>query len=490
MMPASARRLWIPLVLALTVACGEQDPAVLANRQLDESIRTAERALAEMSASTEAERAESARRLRDAARAAAPASARPAQRAAFDIVRAGLLRAAIRLDVIQADRLEIVQASRSLRIRSRVETAKLIRTIASGGATGHAGREALSTRRDETASRKASIVSELEAERERLAALEEGVEVAATTAAARELEAAAVQKQVEAQRSVSRDSAERRWAALRKEANRARTEGEAKAIDLAVTRSRIAEDEALAAAFDLEITRLEEAVASVESIQSDREGLRKKLLEAADALSAEAIQDAKALAQTTMESLKPLDESIRADLDQCANLYVQAASLGGESGASAKLLSTSMRLALLAHATRRAAHASAEADALDAIQAIASDAAWSDALQEIRRQRDASMATALEASRAVKEGLDGRDEALLATIRSRVDSIERLRASTPATTEAPVGDAPAQDSPDAPAAPAASEPPPDAPPATEPTASPSSSNSDPPPASEPPSDPQ
>jgi hypothetical protein len=185
--------------------------------------------------------------------------------------------------------------------------------------------------------------------------------------------------------------------------------------------------------------------------------------------------------------LKPLDEAIASDLEQCAGLYAQALTLKDDEGKphimskSAPLLAMSVRLSLLAHASRRAAHAAAEAAALDAIQAIASDGAWAAAMREAGSQRDASLARADDALRAIREGPDASSDALLAAIRSRVEAIDLMRTGATGKSTAPAAEAPAPESP-ATSEPPASETPSEQAPGDAPA-------SEPAPVSEPPAEP-
>ena len=483
----------LPLAsLLLLCNCGPQDPVKVVDRKLDETIARAEKAMAEVSGVDAAGRSASARALRDAAQAAqAPAGALQGQKVAFALVKAGLVREAVRLDVMQADRIEVAQAVRSLKVRRDVDMAKFLQAMAAGLDAGGAEGEELAARRTASGEERSRLQAALESDREALAALQEGATAAEAAGLAKEQEADALRQRADAAPAASRDAMLRQVDAVRRESIRARTEAAAKAIEAAALQQRVSQGEALVASLDAELSRLEQIGTDLGTIRADRGEASRKLRAAASALIEAATVEAKAMIKASAEELKPLDEAIASDLDQCAGLYAQAFALNDETGRSAKLLAMSVRLSLLAHAARRAAHAAAEAAALDAIQAIASDSAWAAAMREAGAQRDASLARADEAVKAIREGLDAGSDAVLASIRTRVDAIDRLRAAAggasggaappaaeePSPAETPASDAPATD---APAAEPTAEPAPE--PAPEPAA-------DPNPAADPPADP-
>ena len=487
-MTAHAPRI-LPLasLLLLLCACGAQDPVKAVDRKLDETIAKAEKAMAEVSSVDAGSRAASARALRDAAQTAqAPAGALQGQKVAFALVKAGLVREAVRLDVMQADRIEVAQAVRSLQVRRNVDMAKFLQAMAAGLDAGGAEAEELSARRTASGEERSRLQAALESDREALAALQEGVTAAEAAGLSKEQEADELRRRADAAPATSRDAMLKQVDAVRRESIRARTEAAAKGIEAAALQQRVSQGEALVASLEAELQRLEQIGQDLGTIRADRGEASRKLRGAASRLIEAATADAKAMIKASAEELKPLDEAIASDLDQCAGLYAQAFALNDETGRSARLLAMSVRLSLLAHAARRAAHAAAEAAALDAIQAIASDSAWATAMREAGAQRDASLARADEAVKAIREGLDAGSDAVLASIRTRVDAIDRMRAASGAASSgaatAPAAEEPAAEAPasDAPAAEPAAEP------ATEPAAEPAA---EPAPAGDPPADP-
>jgi chromosome segregation protein len=492
-MTVLALRLLPIATLLLICGCGAQDPVKAADRKLDETIARAQKAIAEVSATDAASRAASAQALRGAAQAAQPpAGALQGQKVAFALVKAGLVREAVRLDVMQADRIEVAQAVRSLSVRRNVDMAKFLQAMAAGLDAGGQESEELAARRQASTEERSRLQAGLDADQEALAALQEGVTAAEAAGLAKEQEADELRRKADASPTSSRDAMLKQVDAVRRESIRARTEAAAKGIEAASLQQRVGQGKALVASLEAELERLDQIGKDLASVREDRGEASRKLRQAASRLIETATADAKAMIKASAEELKPLDEAIAADLDQCAALYAQAFALNDDTAKSARMMAMSVRLSLLAHASRRAAHAAAEASALDAIQAIASDGAWAAAMREAGSQRDASLARADEAIKAVREGLDAGSDAMLASIRSRVDTLDRLRAEAAGKSGKPVAEAPAESPAPAeqPAAETPSEPANGDAPASEPAADPSAEPAaDPAPASDPPADP-
>ncbi|MGA1266652.1 MAG: hypothetical protein ACO32J_05685, partial [Phycisphaerales bacterium] len=165
---------WI--VVSLVAACVEQDPAVRAAAELDQAIRKADRAMAEVAMDTAEGRQGSSDALRAAAGAVrAPSDALPAQKAAFGMVKASLLRAAVRLDTIDADQLEIAQIRRAESVARDATMASFLRTMADAGVDEAGSRDQIEARRRVSRQEQSMVEASLESDRAAMEELEDAL---------------------------------------------------------------------------------------------------------------------------------------------------------------------------------------------------------------------------------------------------------------------------------------------------------------------------
>ncbi|MFM1829795.1 MAG: hypothetical protein RLZZ558_135, partial [Planctomycetota bacterium] len=393
---------WI--VVSLVAACVEQDPAVRAAAELDQAIRKADRAMAEVAMDTAEGRQGSSDALRAAAGAVrAPSDALPAQKAAFGMVKASLLRAAVRLDTIDADRLEIAQIQRAESVARDATMASFLRTMADAGVDDAGSRDQIEERLRGSRQEQSMVEASLESDRAAMEELEDALAQLQAEADAMDAQAEQLRREADAAPATAREALLRRVDETRKEAIRAHTLAAGRQIERSTLQQRLMQAETAVAALAAEQQRLDDISRDLEGIRRDRQDAHRLLGEAADALVERATTQARDLVQSAGEALRPLNQRISDDLEQAAGLYQQAVSLRGETGASASLQAASARLALAAINVRRSAHAAAEAACVDALLALASESDWREALAAMRADRDASSAKAADAFSAAME---------------------------------------------------------------------------------------
>jgi hypothetical protein len=475
---------WI--VVSLVAACVEQDPAVRAAAELDQAIRKADRAMAEVAMDTAEGRQGSSDALRAAAGAVrAPSDALPAQKAAFGMVKASLLRAAVRLDTIDADQLEIAQIRRAESVARDATMASFLRTMADAGVDEAGSRDQIEARRRVSRQEQSMVEASLESDRADMEELEDALAQLQAEADAKDAQAEQLRREADAAPATAREALLRRVDETRKQAIRAHTMAAGRQIERSALQQRLMQAETTVAALAAEQQRLDDISRDLEGIQRDRQDAERLLDEMADALVERATAEARDLVQSAGEALRPLNQRISDDLEQAAGLYQQAVSLRGETGASASLQAASARLALAAINVRRSAHAAAEAACVDALLALASESDWREALAAMRADRDAASAKATEAFSAAMEALGSSSDRSMELVRERAEGVRRTLAGAarpdeamtdgggemPPAEEPTSGDMPTDPSQDMPAEEPATEPgtDPAADPATEPS---------------------
>ncbi len=419
---------WI--ALSLMAACSEQDPAVRAAAELDQAIRKADRAMAEVALDTTEGRRGSSDALRAAAAAVrAPSDALPAQKAAFGMVKASLLRAAVRLDTIDADRLEVAQIRRAESVARDAAMANFLRTMADAGVDEAGSRSQIEARIRESRQAQAMAQESLESDRASMEELEDALTQLQAEADAKDAQAEQLRREAEAAPAATRETLLRRVDETRKEAIRAHTLAAGRQIERSTLQQRLMQTETAVAALTAEQERLDGITRDLEGIRRERKDAQRLLGEAADALVERATVETRALVQSAGEALRPLNQRISDDLEQAAGLYQQAVSLRGETGASASLQAASARLALAAINVRRSAHAAAEVACVDALLAMASESSWREALAAMRADRDAASAKAAEAFSAAMDALGTSSDRSMELVRERAEGVRRTLAA-------------------------------------------------------------
>lgn len=410
----------------LVAACSEQDPAVRAAAELDQAIRKADRAMAEVAMDTAEGRSGSSDALRAAAAAVrAPSDALPAQKAAFGMVKASLLRAAVRLDTIDADRLEVAQIRRAESVARDAAMASFLRTMADAGVDQASSRSQIQARMQESRQAQAVAQESLETDRAAMEELEDALAQLQSEADAKDAQAEQLRREAEAAPATAREALLQRVDQTRKEAIRAHSLAAGRQIERSTLQQRLMQAETAVAALAAEQERLEDITRDLEGIRRERSDAQRLLSEAADALVDRATAQARELVQSSAEALRPLNQRISDDLEQAAGLYQQAVSLRGETGASASLQAASARLAMAAINVRRSAHAAAEAACVDALLALASESSWREALAAMRADRDAASAKAAEAFSAAMDALGSSSDRSMELVRERAEGVRR-----------------------------------------------------------------